>query len=108
MHPDEKPIIMSVGYGNIESEQTNAEIVLSPLTDEVLRDIARNESASKAWQKAAVKFLVDRNSIYVRHPACILMAAEIKEEREAEQEVKAIVESVTETPFNEVESDNTL
>lgn len=96
MHPDEKPIIMSVGYGNIQSDKTNAEITLEPLTNEALRDIARNESASRAWQKAAVKFLLDRGSGYVWHPACILLAAEIKEEREAEKEVQAIVESAVE------------
>lgn len=100
MHPDEKPIIMSVGYGNVQSEQTNAEIILSPLTTEVLRDIARNESASKAWRKAAVKFLVQRNSSYIWHPDCILIAAEIKEEQEAEKEVKAIVESAVEEPLS--------
>lgn len=100
MHPDEKPLIHSVGYGNIQSDKTNAEITLEPLTNEALRDIARNEGASRSWRKAAIKFLMNRQSMYQYHSDFKELAGEIREEQEAEQEVKAIVESAVEQPLS--------
>jgi hypothetical protein len=99
--PDSKPEVYSHRSGNWEkSEQTNAEITLGPLTSEVLRDIARNESSSRPWRKAAVKFLVKRSHPYQCHPDFRELLEEIKEEQEAEKEVQAIVESAVEEPLS--------
>jgi hypothetical protein len=101
MNPEEKPIIQTYGHGFMQSDQTNAEITLEPLTSEVIRDIARNESSPRPWRKAAVKFLMLRKHSYQNHPDFAELRNEIKEETLAEQEVQAIVESATEEPLNE-------
>jgi hypothetical protein len=77
----------------------SAEFSLEPLTDEVLRDVARNESCSWAWRKAAVKFLMQRNHKYQHHSDFRELVEEIKEEILAEKEVQAVVESATEEPL---------
>lgn len=101
MHPDEKPVIQSVYHGHQESDKTNAEIILEPLTNEVLRDITRNESCSRAWRKAAVKFLIKRKYNYTPFFADVAeFLVELKEEQEAEKEVQAIVESAVEEPLS--------
>ena len=99
MEPNEKVKIRRPGHGTLETDKTNAEYFIGDLTPEVLRDVARNESASRAWRKAAVKFLLDRNHTFVNHLDFKDLLAEIKSEREAEQEVKAVVESATEQPL---------
>jgi len=99
--PEAKPIIQTVGYGTKVSDKTNAEITLEPLTDEVLRDIACNESCSRPWRKAAIKFLIKRNHRYQSHPSLVELLTEIKEEQEAETEVKSIVESAIERSISE-------
>lgn len=101
MNPDEKPIVLSPGRGFIEADKTNAEIMLEPLTSEVLRDIARNDSASRPWRKAAVKFLMLRNHKYQNHHDFRELKDEINEESLAEHEVRAIVESATEESLGE-------
>lgn len=100
MHPDEKPVIQSVYHGHQESDKTNAEIILEPLTAEVLRDVARNESSSRAWQKAAVRFLIERNHHYQFHPDFKELVKEINDEAKAAEEVQAIVESAVEEPLS--------
>lgn len=75
---------------------SNTEITLEPLTSEVLRDIARNDSAPRPWRKAAVKFLMARKHSYQNHPDFRELVEEIKDEESAEIEVKAIVESAVE------------
>lgn len=96
LHPDD-----SVKIRNISTGVTNAEFHIGNLTPEVLRDIARNESAAREWRKAAVKFLLDRGHEYANHRDLSEILAEIKSEREAEDEVRAVVESAIEAPFNE-------
>lgn len=98
--PDEKPIVYSVGYGNTVSDKTNAEITLEPLTNEVLRDIGRNEGASRSWRKAAVKFLMNRNHKYQHHQDFSELRSEILDEMQAERDVEAIVETAIEEPFS--------
>lgn len=100
MHPDDKPVICGNGL-TVQSEQTNAEIVLEPLTPEVLRDIARNESSPRPWRKAAIKFLILRQHKYQYHPDFRELVEELKEEAEAEKEIQAIVESAIEEPINQ-------
>ncbi len=101
MNPDEKPVVLNPGHGFVESDKTNAEMTLEPLTSEVLRDIARNESSPRPWRKAAIKFLAKRNHPYQNHPDFLELKNEIKEEEQAEHEVRAIVESATEEPLSE-------
>lgn len=101
LNPDEKPIMYSRISGEIHVKETNADIHLSGLTDEVLRDMARNEAADKLWRKAAIKFLIDRKSKYANHPDFFSLYKEIIEERDAEREVEAVVESATEQPIKE-------
>lgn len=94
LNPDDKVI-----RGGILSDKTNAQFLMGDLTPEVLRDIARNEAASREWRKAAVKFLLTRGHIFVNHHDFSELLAEIKSEQEAELEVQAIVESATERPL---------
>lgn len=101
MNPDDKVLIHSPGHGTRESQETNAELNLLPLTPEVLRDLARNESVDRNWRKAAIKFLIKRNHNYANHGEFKELLEEIKEEQLAEQEVKAIVESATEEPLED-------
>lgn len=101
MNPDEKPFVYSLGHGAVVSDKTNAEMTLEPLTSEVLRDIARNESSPRPWRKAAIKFLISRKHPYQNHPDFRELKDEINEEGLAEIEVKAIVESATEESLGE-------
>ena len=63
------------------------------LTGEVLRDLARNESASREMRKAAVEILMDKNHPFAGHPELRLYVLEIQAEREAKKEVEAQVEA---------------
>jgi pyruvoyl-dependent arginine decarboxylase (PvlArgDC) len=82
-----------------KEDRTNAEISFSSLTNEVLRDIARNESNSKEWRKAAVKFLISRNHPYSNLGYLMSLRAEIEDEKKAENDIQDIVETVTEEPL---------
>lgn len=72
--------------------QTRAE-QLEELSGEVLRDLARNESASREVRKAAVEMLMERNHPQAKHPELSLYVMEINAEKAAKSEVQAIVES---------------
>jgi hypothetical protein len=99
-NPDDKVKVTRLpGYGTAEAKETYGEITLNPLTAENLRDIARNESVQRSWRKAAVKLLLARKHPFVWHPELILMAAEIREELAAEQEVQDVVEQASEEPL---------
>ena len=103
--PDDKARLHCVvGEGRID-DKTNADITLSPLTPEVLRDVARNESSPRSWRKAAIKFLIARDHKYKSHPEFRELLEEIKDEQEAEKEVQAIVESAVEEPIGSPESE---
>jgi hypothetical protein len=76
---------------------------LGPLTAEVLRDLARNESAPHEWRRAAVEILLDRQASYVSHPDLAALVAEIRLAEEcarqaARSEVESIVESIIAEP----------
>lgn len=101
MQPNDKVRINQKRGGSYDSDTTYAEFHLQNLTPEVLRDIARNESATREWRKAATKFLLDRKHPFANHPDVRELLAEILKEREAEQEVKAIVESAIEAPLEQ-------
>lgn len=100
IEPDDSPEILVRGEWK-RTKETHADITLSPLTSEVLRDIARNESASKSWRKAAVRFLIKRDSPYQHHSDYKEIRDEILEEMKAEAEVRAAVESAIEEPLEE-------
>jgi hypothetical protein len=72
---------------------------LEALTDDVLRDLARNPAASRAMRKEATRLLVSRQSVHTRLEDLRELVDELKRESEAHQEVVAIVESATEAPF---------
>lgn len=98
-NPNDKAVTYNI-YGRAkESAQTNAEVVLSPLTAEVLRDIARNESCSKSWRKAALSFLIKRKHGYQMLPEFLILRQEILDEQTAESEVQDAVESAIEESF---------
>lgn len=96
MRPYDKVIVRSVGSGPIEGTQTQADLNFNNLTAEVLRDIARNESNSREWRKAAVKFLRDKNHKYAGSEYFRELVFEIDAEVTAEHEVLDIVETATE------------
>lgn len=76
---------------------------LDALTDDVLRDLARNESCSPYMRKESVRLLMTRKSAHVRHEDFRKFVDELKSEAEAHQEVVAIVESATEAPFEPIQ-----
>jgi len=99
MRPYDKVIVQSVNNGPTEGTQTQAELNFNSLTAEVLRDIARNESNSREWRKAAIKFLRDKNHIYASSEYFRELAFEIDAETTAEQEVLDAVETAVEEPL---------
>lgn len=85
------------------------DVSLAHLTNEILRDLARNESSQHAWRKAAVEFLLDRKSPYAQHPDLNNLLQAIKTERVAamehaiaKDEVQAVVEAAIEAPLDEI------
>ena len=72
---------------------------IAHLAESNLFDLARNESASNEFRKAAVSLLLDKGFKKAQHPELSLILAEIKKEREARGEVEAIVESAIEAPI---------
>lgn len=70
--------------------------VLEPLPAHVLFDIARNESASQEWRKAAVKLLRKKGYAQAQHPELAWIVRELEKDEQAEKEVIAVVESAIE------------
>ena len=68
-----------------------------------LLSIARNESASAEWRKAATELLIDSGAQQANHPELRALVFEIRAERAAKKEVIAIVETANE---QEVEAPN--
>lgn len=89
MHPKDK-IIYEVGGVPVETKQTNAEVQLGHLSPEVLRDLARNESASKEWRKAAVELLILKNHPHAQHPELRELVLELQAEEDARAEVASL------------------
>jgi hypothetical protein len=76
---------------------------LSHQPEFVLLSIARNQSASPEYRKAAVEHLIEKG--YTReanHPDIDMLVAQVMRERAAKDEVQAIVESATEKPLEPV------
>jgi|SRR5580693_654566 hypothetical protein len=72
---------------------------LGHLPGEILRDMARNESAPKEWRKAAVQIMLDKKIPYTSHPDIAWLVQEIQAESEARDEVESIVETAIEGPI---------
>jgi len=80
-------------------DNTNA--VLDPLPAHILFDIARNESATAEWRKAAVKLLRKKGYKQAQHPELVFIVRELEKEEQAEKEVVAVVESAIEEDLYE-------
>jgi|HubBroStandDraft_1064217.scaffolds.fasta_scaffold40884_4 hypothetical protein len=74
---------------------------LGHLTGPILRDLARNESASREWRKAAIELMLDKGCVEVNHPDLFALVMEVKSQREAKDEVQSIVEAAIEAPLDE-------
>jgi hypothetical protein len=76
----------------MENKSTpDAEIVNFP--EFVLFDLARNESATKEWRRAAFILLLERKSKKAYYPELRELRFEIEAEQRAKQEVESLVES---------------
>jgi len=79
----------------------NTSAVLDPLPAHILFDIARNESATAEWRKAAVKLLRKKGYRQAQHPELVFIVRELEKEEQAEKEVIAVVESAIEEELPE-------
>ena len=75
--------------------------ILDPLPAHILFDIARNESATQEWRKAAVKLLRKKGYKQAQHPELVFIVRELEKEEQAEKDVIAVVESAIEEELPE-------
>jgi hypothetical protein len=97
-HPKDKILVTEMGGVKMPGSQTNAEVHLAGLSAEVLRDLARNEAASKEWRKAAVELLILKQHPFADHSDL----RELKFEIQAEEEARVEVEALAHQPENNV------
>lgn len=69
---------------------------IQEMPGQVLFSLARNESATPEFRKAATAILLDKGFPQAHHPDLVLIVLDIQKEREARHEVEAIVESAIE------------
>jgi hypothetical protein len=81
---------------------------LGHLTGPILRDLARNESATREWRKAAIELMLDKGCHEVNHPDLFALLMEVKSQREAKDEVQSIVESAIEAPLDDTPSQGAI
>jgi len=81
-------------------EKVERDNTLAQLPGTILFDLARNESASREWRKAAVELMLDKHVSQVNDVALSLLVHEIQLERTAKKEVVAVVESAIEEEFS--------
>lgn len=67
----------------------------------ILRDLARNESADPRWRKAAVLLMLEKGYKEVNHPDLAAILMDVRAEHEAKTEVESIVESAIESEIPE-------
>ena len=65
----------------------------------ILFDLARNESASREYRKAAVRLMLKHGYPKTDHPELLLLRQEVEAEVAAEREVTDIVETAIEAPL---------
>jgi hypothetical protein len=85
----------------IDSRSPDPNAILDPLPASILFDIARNESASEEWRKAAVKLLRKKGFKQAQHPELAFIVQALEKEELAEKEVIAVVEAATEEELSE-------
>jgi hypothetical protein len=83
-----------------ENAKVGRDRTLAQLPSSILFDLARNESASREWRKAAVELMLDKNLPHVGSIELALLVHEIQLERMAKKEVAAVVESAIEEEFS--------
>lgn len=69
---------------------------LDPLPASILFDVARNDSATFEWRKAAVRLLRKKGYKQANHEELAWLVKEIEKDEQAEKEVIAVVESAIE------------
>lgn len=74
---------------------------LQHLPGQILRDLARNDSAQHSWRKAAVQLMLEKGYPEASHPDLVWLVQEVKAEMDVKQEVEAIVESAIEQELPE-------
>lgn len=85
-----------------EAPKQTTDEVLGHLPEFVLLALARNESADPTYRKAAVEHLIDKGFLsHAKHPDIDQIYRQVMREREAKDEVQAIVESAVEAPLDE-------
>lgn len=67
------------------------------LPEQILFKLARNESASKEYRKAAVVLLLDMKSPFTENPEIRELVLEIRAEEKAKAEVKDLVTGAIES-----------
>lgn len=73
---------------------------IAHLPAQILLSLARNPSSSPEYMKAAVALLHEKGYPEANHPELKMVLADIKKEREARNEVEAIVETAIEEPLH--------
>ncbi len=85
---------------NVVPTEAFRDSVIGPMPEDTLLAVARNESASHDWRKAATKLLMQRGSRLAKHAELVWFVREIEKEELAEREVVAVVEAATEEEFS--------
>lgn len=85
----------------VDPKLPDKNVVLDPLPAFILFDIARNESATEEWRKAAVKILRKKGYKQAQHPELVFIVRELEKEELAEKEVIAVVESAIEDELSD-------
>lgn len=81
---------------NAEKLYNDREDQLRGLSGDVLRDLARNESAEWRWRKAAVKLMLDKKFPQVNHPDLKDLVRDVQQDIDAHNEVESVVETAIE------------
>ena len=73
---------------------------IAHLPAQILLSLARNPSSSPEYVKASVVLLHEKGYAEANHPDLRMILEDIKKEREARNEVEAIVETAIEEPLH--------
>jgi hypothetical protein len=84
------------GKMSVQENVQTAQEQISHLPGEVLFSLARNESASLDFRKAAIQLMLEKDCRQVNAPELALLVSEVKRGQDAKLEVEAIVESAIE------------
>jgi hypothetical protein len=104
MNPNDRISVSNVMGGITQARETYKETHLNHLPGQILFDLARNESASREWRKAAVELLIDKKCPQANHAELAVLVKEIHAEREARNEVESVVETAIEEEIQSPEA----